>query len=432
MPDLPHSLDLRDVLSQLAIDEAFDLFQPHWDESIAVRPEGCPIFLQVDSIRQYAALANLPDSALPTLCMAAEHIALSTALSALAWHCQRLLCHHPDYEIAKIRQWPTLDRALGDVSGAFYLLVGLAAIPHMRAAHALRNIPDDVSRASCGRHYPETLARYRQHHDGRIGVLPGAIYWLRNYVLGDLYRIGRLEYMIRPFSTRVHVYRHLDTHAVVALAADGSYFDGDGLATTADAPQARRADLHRVDGGIRGTPIAPTGYAMASPCTLPLDKWQSVLSPGDPILDVHIPTGGQMTLASCRESMQQAMAFFTRYFPEQPYSAFACGSWILNPQLDRIYRTDSNMVLWQRELYLYPIPSGDRSGLVFVFGKDDIDLKAAPRDTSLRRALLDHMQSGGRLIGGGMFFLCEDFDRFGSQHYRSQWSPYPPALDYTP
>ena len=55
----------------------------------------------------------------------------------------------------------------------------------------------------------------------------------------------------------------------------------------------------------------------------------------------------------------------------------------------------TDMVLWQQELYLHPIPSGDRSGLVFVFGKDDIDLNTAPRDTSLRRALLDHWPPEG-------------------------------------
>jgi len=30
------------------------------------------------------------------------------------------------------------------------------------------------------------------------------------------------------------------------------------------------------------------------------------------------------------------------------------------------------MVLWQQEFYLHPIPSGDRSGLVFVFGAADV------------------------------------------------------------
>ena len=87
------------------------------------------------------------------------------------------------------------------------------------------------------------------------------------------------------------------------------------------------------------------------------------------------------------------------------------------------------MVHWQKELYLYPIPSGDRSGLRFIFGKDDIDISTAPRDTSLRRALLDHLQVGGRLISGGMFFLCEDFEGFGSQIYQRYWSASAASLD---
>ncbi len=429
MSSTGHSHALHGVLEQLSIPEATELFAPHWEDSVAALPDDVPHFLRPDSIREYAAWAHLPDNTHEALFLAAERTAASLPLLQFAWHCQRLLGEHFDYETAKIRQWPTLERALDDLSGAFYLLVGLAAIPRMRAAHARHGIPSDVSRATCGRHYPETLGRYREHHDGRVGVLPGALYWLRNYVLGDLYRIGRLEYMIRPFPAYVHVYRHRSTRAVVALATEGSHFDGEGLATAADAPGARRAAFWEAGRAVHGTAIAPDGYATAHTLALPLDDWQCVLAPGDPVLDVHIPTGGQMTLARCRESMQQAMAFFAHHFPQQPFSAFSCGSWILNPQLAQIYRPDSNMVLWQRELYLYPIPSGDRSGLVFVFGKDDIDLETAPRNTSLRRTLLDHMRAGGRLIGGGMFFLCEDFDQFGMQAYRRCWNDGATPLD---
>ena len=81
------------------------------------------------------------------------------------------------------------------------------------------------------------------------------------------------------------------------------------------------------------------------------------------------------------------------------------------------------MVRWQRELYLFPIASGDRSGLYSMFGQDDVDPATAPRDTSLRRAVLDHLAQGGRLIAGGMFLLTEDFSHFGTQHYRSHWPP---------
>jgi hypothetical protein len=78
-------------------------------------------------------------------------------------------------------------------------------------------------------------------------------------------------------------------------------------------------------------------------------------------------------------------------------------------------------VLWQRELYLFPTPNrpDSRSGLYFVFGTDSVDPATAPRDTSMRRALLDHLTAGCRLLGGGMFLLLEDFEHYGTQVYRS-------------
>ena len=119
--------------------------------------------------------------------------------------------------------------------------------------------------------------------------------------------------------------------------------------------------------------------------------------------------------------MARALEFFPRYFPERPFVGFACGSWILNPELDWIFAHDNNMVLWQKELYLFPIPSPQRTGLFFVFGTDNVDPATSPRDTSLRRALLDHVAQGGRLIAEGMFSLAEDSGEYGTQFYRRGW-----------
>ena len=103
--------------------------------------------------------------------------------------------------------------------------------------------------------------------------------------------------------------------------------------------------------------------------------------------------------------------------------AFGCQSWILNPELENIYRADSNMVLYQKELYLYPISSPANSGFYFVFGKMEVDPATAPRDTSLRRALLEHVEAGGRVISSGMFAFPDDFEHFGQRHYLSHWPP---------
>lgn len=409
------------VLASLGIPEAVPLLSPHWADSAATLPDSTPDFLTPPAIARNRGLARLAPEADPVLCRVASRIDASAPLRLLAWHCQRLLCRHLDYETAQIRQWPVLDAALGDEAGAFYLLVGLAAIPVIQAQHQKLGIADPISADTCSRLYPEIVGRYRDHHAGRFGVRPGSLYWLRHYIRGDLYRLGRLDYMVRPFNGPLEVFRHRQTRAVVALAADGSWFDGEGLAAAPEAAGAWQANLQQKNGGVDGFPISPEGYAVGQRTFLPLDLWESALVPGEPILDVHIPGGGQMTPERCRDSMLQALEFFPRHFPQRPFKGFACGSWILNPQLGQIYRPDSNMVLWQRELYLYPIPSGDRSGLVFVFGVDEVDPATAPRDTSLRRAFVEHMHAGGRLIAGGMFFLSEDMAHLGTQVYRHHW-----------
>ena len=96
-----------------------------------------------------------------------------------------------------------------------------------------------------------------------------------------------------------------------------------------------------------------------------------------------------MTLERCGDSMRSAAAFFSRHFPERPCAAIACWSWIFNTQFEETLSPDSNLVRYQRELYLYPLRSNGKAGLLFMFGEDDVDPTAAPRDTSTQRAMLD-------------------------------------------
>jgi hypothetical protein len=159
--------------------------------------------------------------------------------------------------------------------------------------------------------------------------------------------------------------------------------------------------------------------------TLSLDDWNPVLSPGDPVLEMHIPEGEAITPDVCRSSMQQALDFFPKYEPDRPFVSFACYSWIFNTQLEEMLFPASNLVRYQRELYLFPTPSSGKDGLYFIFYKDDVDIQTAPRDTTLKRAFLDHLAAGIPLRNGGMFMLKDDFRRFGTQHYRSQWPPVP-------
>ena len=71
-----------------------------------------------------------------------------------------------------------------------------------------------------------------------------------------------------------------------------------------------------------------------------------------------------------------------------------------------------------RELYLIPWTSCGTDGFYFLFGRDYDKQETYPRDTSVRRAMLDELESGGSLRTGGMFFLAEHIDLFGQKPYR--------------
>jgi hypothetical protein len=147
-----------------------------------------------------------------------------------------------------------------------------------------------------------------------------------------------------------------------------------------------------------------------------------MLQSGDTVLGMHIPEGEAMSLDRCRDSMNQALNFFPQYYPEHPFVGFECTSWILNTQLADMLGENSNLVKYQEELYLFPQPSNGKAGLYFVFDSHEVDPDSAPRDTTLRRAFLDHLKVGKRLRSGGMFFLKEDFPQFGRKHYRGQFA----------
>jgi hypothetical protein len=120
---------------------------------------------------------------------------------------------------------------------------------------------------------------------------------------------------------------------------------------------------------------------------------------GGAALDLHIPDAGPLTPESVTASLDEARAFFPRHFPDEHYTAFACGSWLLDPQLREYLPEDSNIVRFQRrfELEPYEEPEGldaDVEVLRFVFRSLSTPLDQLPRRTVLQRAVVEHLKTG--------------------------------------
>jgi hypothetical protein len=391
----------------------------HWDESVAALPAKMPSWLTPGEIRAHREYCGLDASADEPLSRAAVLIWADPALKLLAWHCYRRLYVHTDSR--GFSDWPSMRAALGDLAGALYVLVSLAMVPQVKAAHTALGVADEVTRDTCFQ--VECFAlNYRDAHDGQWGILLGQLFWLRHYTAGRLFRIGRFEYMIRPYHGP-RAYRHERTRDVVALADDATRFNAEGFIPIGEEHSEGdfTATLEERDGQVIGYPISPGGMAVDQRVTLDLAQWQPGLARGDLTLDMHIPSGGGMTPEACRDSLTRAPAFFAATFPDRHCVGVSCVSWIYNTQFEDMLGPEANLVGHMRELYLYPVHSSGRDGLYFLFYTDDVDPATARRDSSVRRAVLDHLAAGNRLRCGGMFTLTEDVARYGTDHYRSRW-----------
>lgn len=413
-------MDPERCLARIGEDCCADDVARFWQESTAAMPAVVPGFLdpaQVVASRERCGLGAQHDE---TLVATARLIADDEALRRLAWHCKWRLFDLPGSD--ELKGWPKFERALGDRAGVFYLLIGLAMVPHVEEYHRSIGIPADITRDTClcVRGFCEM---YRRGHAGHPGIQPHRVSWLRHYPRSPLLRIGRLEYWPKPNPVPITVYRHRLRGYTVAFAEAGTRFTRDGYIDkgVGNPPDGWPATLEEGGEAIAGTPVSPSGRGLRDPVALPVGNWGCALRENDPVLQVHIPAGGKLYLDSVRDSLQRALAFFDRRFPTQRPRAFVSTSWAFSPLLEELLPANSHLVRFLRELYLLPIMSGAYGGLSYVFPEDQFDPATASRRTSLQRAILDHIQSGKRWRIGGMFLLPADLEHFGTQHYRHQW-----------
>jgi hypothetical protein len=404
-------MKLEHALSKVGVPQAAGALEPHWQESAASLGDRKPWFLEPAEVRVAREYGGFPPEAEAGLVDEAQRIASDPGTRLVAWHCHRLLYDHPDYD--SFGRWPA------GLGGTLGLLVAMGMVRRVREAHAGMGVPEEVTRETCSQ-LSCFAENYSRMTGGGLGIPVTQIYWTRHYPACRLFRLGRMEYMIHPFRGGVVAFRHRRSAAVVALAPDGTRYTDQGQVAW-EAGGGWTARLERTAEAVTGSPVSPLGAAERRRVTLALKDWECVLAPGDATLDMHIPEGGRMTLEACGDSMRRAAAFFARFFPNDLCRTFGCWSWIFNTQFERIRLSSDNLVRFQRELYLFPVPSSGRDGLWFIFLQDQVDPAAVPRDTSLRRGVADFLATGERWRGGGMFFLVDDLPRFGTRAYRSAW-----------
>lgn len=399
-----------------------------WDESQSEFLASGKAIAAAGSLRESCNFLRLNGEICSALEGLADEVRQNEEALRFLWHCHFLAFVRTDYRGSRIRTWPDHREWLGDRGPLFHGLVFLTGVPLARARHEERGIPRDVSVSTLS-DYELWMCEYREK-TGEWGLRE--IGWLYHHFRGEIFRLGRLQFLMEPFDIPVTVYRHRSTRTVCALAEGGRAVRSDGRYVHPSAPGQESAfTTVRSDwGDVMGNPINPDGLVERRTVELPAAEWEPVAARGDPALSFHIPKDGPLDFEACGESFQRAAAFYPRYFPEWEFRCFFSESWLYDVTLGQVLPPTSNIVRFQREFYLTPLPNADDAQLFErVFGHKPDDPATLPRNTSLRRAVLEHVEAGGRFYGAGAIIFAEDL-AWGESVYRRGRRSLVPAVSH--
>ena len=131
------------------------------------------------------------------------------------------------------------------------------------------------------------------------------------------------------------------------------------------------------------------------------------LSPESKVINVHIPRSGEpLTEEACREAYRLAKAFYKDEIPTDP-CPFICHSWLLYPELEGLLKKTSNTYRFLKSFEILKVePDRSRRDLWRLFDTMEQNPDRLPTDTSMRRAIVEHLKRGGSLGEGlGILFV---------------------------
>jgi hypothetical protein len=113
------------------------------------------------------------------------------------------------------------------------------------------------------------------------------------------------------------------------------------------------------------------------------------------VLNVHIPSGEPLTPLSVEKSFVLARAFFRGASP-----VYVCHSWLLYPELSEVLSTDSNILQFQKQFYIYEVDEQSKEAEQRIFNKVSADPSSYEAQSSLQRSAKAYLEAGHKLGSG--------------------------------
>jgi hypothetical protein len=285
-----------------------------------------------------------------------------------------------------------------DILPLFSLLCG---IPQMIESHEKMGLDKDITEATCNMFENQVQDFVDLNH--RYGV-SHYVMWLLHFINCDIIRIGRFNFEKCIYKSPFEIF---ERGGVLKALPKGVTFHRSGQVLGSIGCESEdgsfTADIEETDESYIGYNVE-NGICKNEKITLDKSEWKKVLTYGDTVVSVHIPTGGKMTDEICERDFSRCREVFDKSFGG--YKAFYCNSWLLDPQIKTLMGKETNLTKFADRFEKFPTKSNGGDVFEYVYMLPSTTLpENLPENTSFGVAVKKHLMSGGHIYGSKGVFL---------------------------
>ncbi|NLD87056.1 MAG: DUF5596 domain-containing protein [Clostridiales bacterium] len=401
---------LESLMKELNVEIIPEQFHDIFDDVMADFDAEKIIYLSESYLRELQEKYDVFPKKFDYILYAAEQIRKNAALARYTALLERVLRNNNRKGIIRFEDHPKTDE--GDRNGLYGMTVFFAHasfIPESVEYFRDRNVPENIIRDTL-LNLEDALVMHRQGFACDGFEVNRHFGWNQHFVICDILLVRRLNFEMRTFTNSVKVFKNNKTGEYKILLFDCLIHPSGYLVGSAgynDEEGALTAELLETDEYYEGYPAdTENAKAIREKVRLCKSEWSVALEPGDEVVNVHIPDMPDFSPEAVEYSYRRFQEVVKISFPEFRYKAFACGSWLLDPQLRDMLKKDSNILSFQSKYMRFPIKSQGKAVFTFLFKNQLIKrIEDQTENTSLERAAKRHYLEGKYIYEpAGVFF----------------------------
>ncbi len=326
-------------------------------------------------------------------------------LLALAQQYHDDVFENKTYTMAQIEELPEND---GQEKGLLFAAIFLARYEQMVQVYAPRGI-DEAHKTRILEPFKLNLQKNKNRY-GYYGLKMVYRNLMVGYLMPDKFLLGRLCFEISKFNNVYAVYRNKMDGSTLPLALPGYHYMKDGRRKGASyTGETFEPTLEKTEEEIRGYTFDDNGRLVFAPLTLKAAEYEEILSPGDDVISVHIPSGGRLTPELSDDAFARAEVFFKEHYPEKHFKAYVCGSWMLDTDLKSCLSPSSNILAFQSKYRVVLTSENTYSLNIHIFGVDEsVPLENLVPANKFQQTMLDRRLAGIPLYHGYGYILKDN------------------------